>query len=41
MSEPLPEPIGWQIIDADGTIVDSGPVVIAEMSSDIAELINP
>lgn len=31
------EPIGWQVLDADGNVVSSGPVVIAEMTSDLAE----
>jgi hypothetical protein len=39
MSEPVTE-IGWQIIDADGTVINSGPVVFAEMTSDVAELLN-
>ena len=31
--------IGWQIVAPDGTIIDSGPVTIAEMSGDLAELL--
>lgn len=31
------EPIGWQVVDADGNVVDSGPVTFAEMTSEMAE----
>ena len=31
------EPIGWQVLDPDGNVVDSGPVVIAELTADAAE----
>jgi hypothetical protein len=40
MSEPLPE-IGWQVIDAAGNIVDSGPITIAEFVGDVSQLSNP
>ena len=29
--------IGWQIIDADGSIVASGPVTLAELTADAVE----
>lgn len=31
------EPIGWQVVDPDGNVVDSGPISFAEMTSDLAE----
>jgi hypothetical protein len=31
------EPIGWQVIDADGNVVQSGPVSFAELTSDVLE----
>lgn len=34
------EPIGWRVIDADGNVVDSGPVSFAELSSDVIESLN-
>lgn len=29
--------IGWQVVDAAGNIVDSGPITIAEMTSELLE----
>ena len=37
----LTEPIGWQIINPDGTIAASGPITIAELASDITEQLTP
>ena len=34
------EPIGWQVIDADGNVVQSGPVSFAELTSDTLELLD-
>jgi hypothetical protein len=34
------EPIGWQVLDADGNVVQSGPVSFAELTSDVLEQIN-
>jgi hypothetical protein len=31
------EPIGWQVITPDGTVIDSGPVSFAELTSDVIE----
>jgi len=31
------EEIGWQVLDADGNVVASGPVSFAELTSDILE----
>lgn len=36
MSDPQ---IGWQVIDPDGNVVDSGPIVHAEMTAEIAEML--
>lgn len=33
MSEPMAE-IGWQVLDPEGNVVASGPVTIAELTSD-------
>jgi len=42
VSEPVPfdpttDEIGWQIIDPDGNVVDSGPVTTAELTTDVLE----
>jgi hypothetical protein len=39
MSESVvePEPLGWQVVDPDGNVVASGPLVIAEMTSELIE----
>jgi hypothetical protein len=29
--------VGWQVLDPEGNVVDSGPIVVAEMSGDLAE----
>lgn len=29
--------LGWQIVDPDGNVVASGPVTIAEMTSELLE----
>jgi hypothetical protein len=39
MSEPHPEtppdePVGWQVLDPDGNVVDSGPQTVLEASAD-------
>lgn len=34
-----PEIIGWQILNEYGEIVASGPVTVAEMASETAELL--
>lgn len=31
------EPIGWQVLDSDGNVVESGPVSFAELTSDVLE----
>jgi hypothetical protein len=31
--------IGWQVVDPDGNVIQSGPVVIAEMSGELAEML--
>lgn len=31
------EPIGWQVLDPDGNVVDSGPVTFAELTSEAAQ----
>jgi len=31
------EPIGWQILDPEGNVVDSGPVTFAYLTTDVAE----
>ena len=31
--------IGWRVIDRDGNVVDSGPVTVAEMTGEAAELL--
>lgn len=31
--------VGWQVLTPDGTVEASGPVVIAEMTGDTAELL--
>jgi hypothetical protein len=36
MNDPTME-LGWRIVDPDGNIVDSGPITIAEMTSELAE----
>jgi hypothetical protein len=40
MSEPTTD-IGWQIVDAAGNIVDSGPVTFAEITSELIDELNP
>lgn len=37
MTEPIE--IGWQVVDADGNVVASGPIVIAELTTEIQEKI--
>lgn len=32
------EPIGWQILDPEGNVVDSGPVSFAELTTEGAEM---
>jgi hypothetical protein len=32
--------IGWTVTDPDGNVVASGPVTVAEMSGEIAQLLN-
>ena len=32
--------IGWQVIDADGNIVSSGPVSVAEMTAEMLEQVS-
>lgn len=32
--------IGWQVLDPEGNVVDSGGVTFAEMTSDFIERIN-
>lgn len=34
------EPIGWQVVTPDGTVVDSGPVSFAELTSDTLETLD-
>jgi hypothetical protein len=31
--------IGWQVVDPEGNVVASGPVVVAEAAGDLAELL--
>ena len=31
------EDIGWQVIDPDGNIVDSGPISVAHMTSEMLQ----
>jgi hypothetical protein len=33
----VPTDLGWQIVDPEGNIVDSGPLTIAEMTTELAE----
>lgn len=33
--------IGWQVVDQAGNVVDSGPLIIAQAVTEIAELLNP
>jgi hypothetical protein len=40
MALPLTE-IGWQVVDPNGNVVDSGPLTIAYMTSELVEQINP
>jgi len=38
MSEPQPdEPIGWQVLDPDGNVIDSGPQTVTEASAGAGE----
>ena len=32
--------IGWQVVDPDGNVVDSGPISFAELTSDVLEQLN-
>lgn len=31
MSNTAPEPIGWQVVDPDGNVIDSGPLIELEI----------
>lgn len=31
--------VGWQVLDPDGNVVDSGPITAAEMSGELAEML--
>lgn len=38
MTEPHPdEPTGWQVLDPDGNVIDSGPQTVLEASADAGE----
>lgn len=38
MTAPIEQPtLGWQVVDKDGNVVQSGPVVIAEMAADLRQ----
>lgn len=37
MSEMVSVEIGWQVLDPEGNVVESGPVVVAEMTAETAE----
>jgi hypothetical protein len=37
--DPEVHQVGWQVFDPDGNVVDSGPIVIAEMTGETAELL--
>lgn len=39
MTEEQPEIVGWRILNEYGEIVASGPVTVAEMAADTAELL--
>lgn len=36
MSEPV-EPMGWQVLDPDGNVIDSGPLTVMYMAADLGE----
>ena len=36
MADQVPE-IGWRVLDPDGNVVDSGPVSVAELTSEMKE----
>lgn len=31
--------IGWQVVDRDGNVIDSGPVTVAEMAGELMEML--
>lgn len=33
--DPEVHQVGWQVFDADGNVVDSGPIVVAEMTGEL------
>jgi hypothetical protein len=35
--DPEVHQVGWQVFDAEGNVVDSGPIVVAEMTGELAE----
>jgi len=39
MVEKAPE-VGWQVLDPDGNVVASGPVSVAEMTSETREALS-
>lgn len=34
-----PVQIGWQVLDPDGNVVQSGAVTVAEMTAELAEML--
>lgn len=39
MSEQEAPQIGWQVLDPEGNVIASGPVVVAEMAGEVAEML--
>jgi hypothetical protein len=40
MSDVAPE-IGWQVLDPEGNVVDSGPITIAQFAGDPFDFLPP
>lgn len=38
--DPAVHDIGWQVLDPDGNVVASGPIVIAEMTGELIETLD-
>lgn len=41
MTEPETLEIGWQVLDPEGNVVDSGPLIVMTVSAAVAEVGDP